>query len=114
MLLKVNNGDVGLFVGADGIDAVLQRMVEDALVKEDQGIHRLVLGGGSDVCVYGEVGQERFDLGFAGEEVITRPHATETNKPHDPVHVGTLGMNGVVVQTEYLSDLIEEFWLLTF
>jgi len=90
------------------------RMVEDAFVKEDQGIHRLVLGGGSDVCVYGEVGQERFDLGFGGEEVLTGPHAVETNKPHDPVHVGSLGVNGVVVQTEYLSDLIEEFWLLTF
>lgn len=25
-----------------------------------------------------------------------------------------LSVNGVVVQTEYLSDLIEEFWLLTF
>jgi hypothetical protein len=32
----------------------------------------------------------------------------------DPVHVGSLGVNGIVVQTEYLSDLIEEFWLLTF
>lgn len=102
-----DNGDVDLLVGANGIDAVLPRMVEDALVKEDQGIHRLVLGGGSDVCVYGEVGQERFDLGFGGEEVLTGPHAVETNKPHDPVHVGSLGVNGVVVQTEYLSDLIE-------
>jgi hypothetical protein len=64
--------------------------------------------------VYGEVGQERFNLGFGGEEVLTGPHAVETNKPHDPVHVGSLGVNGVVVQTEYLSDLIEEFWLLTF
>jgi len=100
-------------IGANGIDAVLQRMVEDALVKEDQGIHRLVLGSGSDVCVYGEVGQERFDLGFGGEEGLTGPHAVETNKPHDPVHVGSLGVNRVVVQTEYLSDLIEEFWLLT-
>ena len=70
-----DNGDVDLPVGANGIDALLQRMVEDALVKEDQGIHRLVLGGGSDVCVYGKVGQERFDLGFGGEEVLTGPHA---------------------------------------
>ncbi len=54
------------------------------------------------------------DLGFGGEKVLTGPHALETNKPHDPVHVGSLGVNGVVVQTEYLSDLIEEFWLLTF
>jgi len=90
------------------------KKVEDVLVREDQGIHGLVLGGRSDVCVYVEVGQERFDLGFGGEEVLTGPHAVETNKPHDPVHVGPFGVNGVVVQTEYLSDLIEEFWLLTF
>jgi len=77
--------------------------------KEDQGIHRLVLGGGSDVCAYGEVGQERFDFSFGGEEVLTGLHAVKTNKPHDPVHVGSLGVNGVVVQTEYLSDLIKEF-----
>jgi len=38
----------------------------------------------------------------------------ETNEPHDPIHVGSLGVNGVVMQTEYLSDLLEEFWLLTF
>ena len=60
--------------------------------------------------MYGEVGQERFHLGFGGEEMLTGPHAVETNKPHDSVHVGSLGVNGVVVQTEYLSDLIEEFW----
>jgi hypothetical protein len=109
-----DNGDADLLVGANSIDAVLQRLVEGAFAKEDQGIHRLVLGGGSDVCVYGEVGQERFDLGFAWEEVLTGPHAVEMNKPHDPVHVGSFGVNGVVVQAKYLSHLIKEFWLLTF
>ena len=88
---------------------LMQRLDPGQVVLEQRG-----QGGGSDVCVYGEVGQERFDLGFGGEEVLTGPHAVETNKPHDPVHVGSLGVNGVVVQTEYLSDLIEEFWLLTF
>ncbi len=52
--------------------------------------------------MYGEVGQERFDLGFGGDEVLTGPHAVETNKPHDPFHVGSL------------SDFIEELWLLAF
>ena len=42
-----------------------------------------------------------------GEEGLAGPHAVETNKPYDPVHVGSLGVNGKVVQTEYLSDLIE-------
>ena len=45
--------------------------------------------------------------------MLTGPHAMETNKPHDPAHIGSLGMNGVVVQAEYLSDLIKEVWLLT-
>jgi hypothetical protein len=52
--------------------------------------------------VYSEIGEERFGFGFAREEVLTGPHAVETNKPHDSVHVRSLGVNGVVVQTEYL------------
>ncbi len=31
--------------------------------------------------MYGTVGRERFDLGFGWEEVLTGPHAVETNKP---------------------------------
>jgi hypothetical protein len=89
-------------------------MFENALVKEHQGIHSLVLGGRSDVCVHCEVSQERFDFGFGRKEVFTGPHIVETNKPNDPVQIGSLSVNGVVVQTEYLSDLIKEFWLLTF
>ena len=63
-----------------------------------------------------------------------RPHAVETDEPHDdlkevvggrsgnrPIHIGSLGVNGVVVQnerrnfslrpilTEPLSHFIEEF-----
>jgi hypothetical protein len=106
-------GDVDLLVGANGMDAALQRMVKDALVEEHQGIHRLVLGRGSDVSVYGQVSQERFDLRFGGEEVLAQPHAVETDEPYDPLHIGSLGVNGVVVETEYLSDFIEEFGLLT-
>jgi hypothetical protein len=87
---------------------------EELLNGADVGAALEQVGGGSNICVYGEVGQERFDLGFGWEEVLTGPHAVETNKPHDPVHVGSLGVNGVVVKAEYLSDLIEESWLLTF
>jgi hypothetical protein len=31
----------------------------------------------------------------------------------EKVHVRSPSVNGVVVQTEYLWDLIEEFWVLT-
>jgi hypothetical protein len=88
-------------------------MVEDALVEEHQGIHRPVLGRGSDVSVHGQVRQERFDLRFGGEEVLARPHAMETDEPYDPIHIGALGVHGVVVETEHLADFIEEFGWLT-
>ena len=56
-----------------------------------------------------QVGQERLDLGFGGEEVLARPHAVETNESHDPLHRGSLSVHGVVVQTEHPSHVIEEF-----
>jgi hypothetical protein len=88
-------------------------MAEDALVEEHQGIHGLVLGGGSDVSMHREVGQERLDFGFSGEEAFARPHGVETDEAYDPLHIGSFGVNGVVVQTEHLSHFIEEFWWLT-
>jgi hypothetical protein len=63
--------------------------------------------------VHGQVRQERFDLGFGGEEVLARPQAVETDAPDDPIYIRSLGVNGVVVDTEHLADFIEEFWLLT-
>jgi hypothetical protein len=35
----------------------------------------------------------------------------ETDESYDPLHIGALGVNGVVVQTEHLSHFIEEFGL---
>jgi hypothetical protein len=72
-----------------------------------RAIHRRVLGGGSDVSMHGQVGQARFDLGFDGEAVVARPQAVEADEAYDPRHLGTLGMNGVAVQTEHLSHVVE-------
>jgi hypothetical protein len=37
----------------------------------------------------------------------------ETDEPHDPLHIGALGVNGILVETEHIADFIEELWLLT-
>lgn len=95
-----DHGDVDFLVGAHGIDPTLQGVVEGTLVEEQQSIHGLVLGGGTDVSIDRQVGQERLGLGFGGEEVCARPHAVETDESSDPLHIGSLGVNGVVVQTE--------------
>jgi hypothetical protein len=36
----------------------------------------------------------------------------ETDESYDPLHRGALGVHGVVVETEHLADVIEEFGLL--
>jgi hypothetical protein len=61
--------DVDLPVGARGLEAALQNMVEDALREECQGMHRQLLGGGSDVSVHRQVSQARFEHGNGGESV---------------------------------------------
>jgi hypothetical protein len=63
--------------------------------------------------MYGKVREERFDLRFGREEVVARPHAVETDKANDPLHIGALGVNGVVVETKHPSDFVEEFGWLT-
>ncbi len=95
-----------------GCSQITVSTVEEPFVKEDQRIHRLILGGRSDVCVYGEVGQERFGSGFGRKEILTGLHVVKTNKPYDPDYIGPFRVNRIVVQTEYLSDLIEESGIL--
>ena len=72
----------------------------------------LVLRGGCDVSMHREVGQERLDLGCGGAEVLARPQAVATDESYAPFHRGALGVNEVVVETEYLSHCIEELGLL--
>jgi hypothetical protein len=36
------------------------------------------------------------------------------NKPHDPVHIGALGMNGVMVEAEDLADFVEQVLVVDF
>jgi hypothetical protein len=60
----------------------------------------------------GQVGEEGRDLGFSGQEVCAGPPAAEPDESDDPLHRGTLGRHGVMVEPEPPTDLIEEFrWL---
>ena len=81
--------------------------VEDARVEAHQGMHGLVLGGSRDVCMHHQVGQERLDRGFGGEEGLARPPAVETGESDDPLHRGTLLVHPGVVRTVHLPHGIE-------
>lgn len=88
-----DHGDIDLFWGTNGIDSALHGLVEDSLVKEHQGIHRLAPGGRGDICVYGQVGEERLDFGLRREEVVAGPHLVEADVANHPIHIGSFGVN---------------------
>jgi hypothetical protein len=57
--------------------------------------------------------QEDFDLGFSRKEIVARTHAVEVeaDKTHYLVHIRTLGVNRVVMESQVLADFIEKFHL---
>jgi hypothetical protein len=59
----------------------------------------------------GEVG---FDFEFGREQILPAVRLVKMSKADDPVHIGALGVNGIVVKTEHLSDLLQQFGRLTF
>ena len=74
----------------------------------------MILGGWRNVPLHGQMSQKDFDLGFSRKEIIARTHTMEADKTHYPVHIGTLGVNRVVMKAQILADLIEKFWLFCF
>jgi hypothetical protein len=63
--------------------------------------------------MHSQIRQKRLNLRLGGKEACARSHVVKPDEPHDPVHIGPLGMNGIVMETEDVADFIEQFWLLT-
>jgi hypothetical protein len=79
---------------------------KDFLVEEEQGVKGLVLGGGGDVAVVGEMGEESADFGFAHFPGMT--FAAPKDKATDPVAVGFLGANGEMEEASDFAALVKE------
>jgi len=70
---EVAEDGVHLFFGEDGgeaidlggMDFVVNRLFQQFVVGEEEGLEGLVLGGGGDVFVDGQVGEEGLDFGGA-------------------------------------------------
>jgi hypothetical protein len=60
------------------------------------------------MSVHGQVRDERLDVRCRREEIVAGPHPLEPDKSDDPFHIGSFGVNRVVVYAENLSDLIEK------
>lgn len=91
---------------ADGLDFQIERLVQDVAIEKEQGAERLVLRGGSNILIDGEIGQEGLHLG--------RPHllgmalVVEEDEAPDPVGIGLAGARRVVHQADGVIHLFEQ------
>jgi hypothetical protein len=95
------------FAGSNGVDG-FKRLVEDFFIEEDEGAEGLVLRGGSNFALGGEVGDEGFDFGIA--HFIGVALVVEEDEAAAPVYVGFLCAKGVVLGLESLAHSVEKFF----
>lgn len=104
-LFGEDGGQVLGRLGAGGLDGGVEGAIEDFAVEEKKGAEGLVLGGGGDVVIDGEVGEEGFDLGSA--HIGRMFFAVKKDEAFDPVDVGLFGAVGIVFEAEPVPHLIE-------
>ena len=93
-------------MAAHGVDGVVQLLAEDLAIEEEQRAEGLVLRGGGDVALDGQVGEERLDLRAA--HIFGVALAVEQDEAPDPIDVGLLGADGVVLDANRVAHLIEQ------
>lgn len=95
---------------ADGIEGKVAFHTEHLTVEEEDGGEGLVLGGGGDALLDGEVGKEGFDFGgahFTGVALMV-----EEDEAFDPGDIRFFGADGIVLTADRVADLIEKLRLL--
>jgi hypothetical protein len=108
LLAREHDRDAGFARGADGVDLLVERLLEDVSVKEEERIEGLVLCGGGHAAFESEVGEEGLDLGFAALEIASVLEAVVADEAFDPGAVGAFGMDGVATAAQGEADLIEQ------
>jgi hypothetical protein len=81
---------------------------EYLLIKKYQRVHGLVLGGGCDVRMDGQMGEESFDLRFGGDEMISAFHLVKVDVAFDPMQVSPFRLKRIVMDSEVSPGLIDK------
>lgn len=99
-----DGGQGARFFGADDVGWEFDGLVEDVTVEEEDGAEGLVLCGGGDVLLGGEVGEEI--LNFCDAHLCGVAFVVVEDESFDPVFVGLFGAVGVVFEAQGVGDLV--------
>ena len=101
--------------GAQGVNGAIQVLVQHFTVEKQERTEGLVLGRSGHVLLHSQVGEKGFDFGAA--HFVGMALVMEQDEAGDPPDVGLFGADGVVLETDGVTDtstelsagLIEEF-----
>ena len=102
--------------GADGVDAPFQILFKDLAVQEQGGVEGLVLRGGGDLLIHGQVGQKGLDPStssghrFRSAHVLGVSFVVVENVAFDPADVSFFGADRVVLEPDRVVDSIKELF----
>ena len=91
--------------GSDDLTEVADILLDDVLVEEEDAAEGLVLRGGGDVAVDGQVGQEAVD--FNGSHLGGMAFAVEEDEALDPVNIGMFSADRVVSHPDSIAQIVE-------
>lgn len=95
------------FVGPGHVDGA-NFLVKNVAVKKKEGGKGLVLGGGGNVVIGGQVGQKGFD--FSRAHVGGVAFIMEKDEAPDPTDVSFFGAQGILVEAGAFTGLIEQLF----
>jgi hypothetical protein len=81
--------------------------MENLIVEKNEGVERLVLGGGGDVLLDRQIGKKRLDFESAHFPRVS--FLVEKDVTFNPMNVNFLGTQRVMLDAKDLSDLVEKF-----
>jgi hypothetical protein len=103
---RKDDGKLGRAANALDVDK-FELPIERLLVEEEQSAESLVLGGGRNVGINGEMSEECGDLWLA--HLVGVAFSVEEDEAANPIDVGLLGADAVMLDPQVPADAIEEF-----
>ncbi len=82
--------------------------LEDVAVEKEERAEGLILSGGGDGTIDGEMAQEGSDFAFTHH--VRMAFAMEEDEAANPIEVSLLGAQAVVLHAQMPADTVEEFW----
>jgi hypothetical protein len=101
-----DNRDAQWSFSPHGINGLIELNIENIAIQKNNGIEGLVLGGGADLSVHGQMREKSFDL--CRSHSAGMPHVMKDNILFDPGEIGLFGSDGIMFAAQYIPDLIRQ------